>query len=351
MDKTPKVSLIVPVRNSAKEILPFFDCLSRETFKDFQVLFSYGTSNDGTQEILLNAIKSHPEIRCSFHDCALIPVGPSKNYWLDSSLEQSDYDIFLDIDDRPKPDYLTKLVEAAPKADLIQCGFSRIEDKTGRLISEDQIHNPIDLQDIFSNPGLVYIHTATWNKLFKRSLIGDDVRFPDGRKFEDLVFVMEYLAHCQSIHSINEPLYDYVVATNTRSAMRTKEELRSSNSDVQNSLLALRSFYLLHRPEAVQNGFLDALVFLRYGIGFTTRMCLSHQEKRSVIIKNSRLFLDQNFPQWRTSKILGWSSSHHFGAKTWFVRWCRRLYKAHCFGLFVFCYRLFTRVFHKDIKP
>jgi glycosyltransferase involved in cell wall biosynthesis len=351
MEKKPLVSVVIPVRNSETEIEPFLRSMEEQTFKDFQLLFSYGTSKDGTLDSLKKGLEAHSNLKADIHDCGLLPLGPSKNYWLDRPEEQSPFFCFIDIDDRPEANFLAKLISFSSKGDLIQCGFTRIDKKTGKEISKDQIHNEPYREDIFNDPSLIYTHTATWNKLFKRSLIGDDVRFPSGKKFEDLVFVMEYLAKSNSIYSINEPLYRYIVSSDTRSSMKDKEQLQQSDRDVQDSLLLLRAFYEKNKPEAITNGFLDALVFLRYGIGFTTRMCLSGQEKQHHIIKSSRSYLDQHFPSWRKTPFLSWRASHRFGKKTWFVRWCRRLYKCHCFGVFVLCYLIFTHLFRKDIKP
>ena len=346
-----RVSLVVPLRNAAGDIDSFFTALNQQTFQDFQVLFSYGTSDDGTLEKLKEAMASHPNITSDYHDCGSLSLGEAKNYWLDQKEKETEYYCFLDIDDRPHPDFLTKLMSFVAQADLVQCGFSRIEEGTGKLISQDQIHNVPYAKDLFSDPSLIYIHTATWNKLFRRDLIGEDIRFPSGKKFEDLVFVISYLARCHNVVSINESLYDYLVAKESRSSMKDPSSLEKSNADVQTSLLLLKDFYKKNKPEAIDNGFLDALVFMRYGIGFTTRMCLSKQKKSHLIIRESKQFLDSEFPNWRKTSFLSWKKSHRFGRKTWFVRWCRRLYKVNCFSLFVLCYKIYTGVLHKDIKP
>ena len=71
--------------------------------------------------------------------------------------------------------------------------------------------------------------------------------------------------------------------------MKDPSSLEKSNADVQTSLLLLKDFYKKNKPDAIDNGFLDALVFMRYGIGFTTRMCLSKQKNSHLIIRESKI--------------------------------------------------------------
>lgn len=353
MKNNNKITLVVPIRNCVNVLDAFFACLKKQTFSDFSVCFSLGTSIDGTKE-KLDAIKLfESSIDFVVQDVGLLSVGESKNYWLSSNRVSSKYIVFVDADDYLYPTYLQELIDNAEKtnADLVQCGFERVESESGKRISTDQVSNPKMITDVFRYPGIVYIHTATWNKLFRMSLIDENVRFHDGKKFEDLHFVISYLAKCHTISSINKPLYRYYVSKNSLSSIKSKEVLLANNEEVKQTCLSLKRTFSTLNPKAFETGFLDALIFLRYGIGFTTRMCLSGHGNRKLILRESKSFLDKEFPLWRNNWFFQRKNAKQIGKKSLFVLWCVGLYKRNNFGLFVSAYKIYTTTFHKDIKP
>ena len=95
---------------------------------------------------------------------------------------------------------------------------------------------------------------------------------------------------------------------------------------------------------------LEASVFVRFGIGMTTRTCLCDSKEKKKIIKESRQFLDIFFTGWRKNKLLSFFECAKRGVKTLLIWRCRFLYKINCFNIFVFDYSLFTKLFKKDIK-
>ena len=352
-DRRGLVDIIVPIRNASSFLDSFFGSLEKQTTQNFNVFVSYGTSDDGTLN-WLNEYKKIAKFNLIIEDLKDMGVGEAKNYWLDSDKLKAPYIVIIDVDDYLEPTFIEKLLNAeeSTKADLVQCGFRRFNADNGKTISFDMVHNKEELTgDIFKDPGLVYTHTATWNKLYKKELIGSDIRFGNGRKFEDLVFVLEYLSRCHTIKYVNEPLYNYRISKLSRSSMNDVDEVNSSNHDVQEELKSLKEFYLKNNKEAIDNGFLSAIVFMRYGIGFTTRMALSGHAKWGRCAKDSKRFLDDNFPLWRTTPFFKGKNARKFSKKTIFVRWCRHLYKMNMFPLFVLCYSLFTSITGKDIKP
>lgn len=348
------IAVIVPARNCVPFIGPFFTAIKNQTFKDFSLYISCPTSTDNTLELIQKTVEENPDLHCVVKDVKNDTVGQAKNYWLDHGNLSEEYLAFIDIDDIPEPNFLEKLHQKAVEshADLISCGFRRYSSITGKTIAIEQVSNSDLIEgDLFNAPGLIFLHTANWNKLFRRSLVGQDVRFGEGSRFEDVVFVMNYLAKCSTFASVNEPLYNYRIGTNTLSSIPSKENLISSNSDAQNAMLSVREFYKKNKPDAYNNGFVDAVAFVRYGIGFTTRMCMSGQGKTRQIIRQSKLFLDHEFPQWRTTPYLSHRKMKKFQKKTIYISWCHHLYKRHLFPTFLICYFLFVKITGKEIKP
>lgn len=349
-----EIDIIIPIYNRRSFIAPFFETIKAQTYSNFKLFFACGESQDDTDEELQKTIRCNPSISISCAKVGRASVGQLRNYWLDSDELTGDYVAFLDVDDSFSPFLLEKMANKAEEdnADLVQCAFIRSNPKTGKTISIDMAHNPATP---ISNPldytNIVFIHTGVPAKLFRRSMIKKDIRFGDSHRFEDVAFVAKFLAIARTVTFINEPLYTYVVSNSSLSIFASQKAVEKELKDAQKILIDLKAYYQETNPKALQDGFLDSLAFLRYGIGLTTRACLSGYVKRCKTIKETSLFLNTNFPQWKTSKYLSKKNTKQLGEKAHFVQWCKHLYRIHCFGLFVFDYSIYTRVFRKDIKP
>lgn len=352
--KEKQIDVLVPVFNRGEFVHPFIELLKKQSFKNFALYFACGESQDDTDEQLTKAVQENPEIVIKVAKVGAHSIGRLRNYWLDSGELQGEYVAYLDIDDQFDPEFLQRLYRSAEEnhSDVVQCAFKRIDPKTGKTISIDMAHNPEKpLQNPLEWTNIVFLHTGAPAKLFRRSILTNEVRFADEHRFEDVAFVLRALAIAHSISFVNEPLYYYTISQSSVSTFVSKEAVDNELKDAQNILLGLKDFYVQRQPQVYREGFVDALAFLRYGIGLTTRACLSGYVRRHKTIKSSKLFLDSHFPLWRSSQYLARKNTKSFGRKTGFVQWCRFLYRCDSFGLFVFAYDAYTRLLRKDIKP
>lgn len=349
-----EIDIIVPVYNRASYVASFIAMVQAQTYKNLKVYFACGESQDDTDKEIQKVIQNNPSLPIFAYQAGSSSVGKLRNYWLDSSELQGDYVAFLDIDDAFEPTLLQAMADKAEQdqADLVQCAFVRTDRKTKKIISTDMAHNPTTaIKNPMDYTNIVFIHTGVPAKLFRRSIIGDDVRFGDSHRFEDVGFVARFLAKAKTVSFINNPLYDYIISNESVSSFVSKEAVEQELSDARKILLQLKDYYVKVNPKASQDGFVDSLAFLRYGIGLTTRACLSKFVNRRQTIKESETFLNTYFPLWKTSRYLDRKNTKHFGKKAYFVQWCKHLYRIHNFGLFVLNYSVYTKVFKKDIKP
>lgn len=349
-----EIDILVPVYNRASYVAPFIDLIKAQTYKNLKVYFACGESQDKTDEEIQQAIKANPSLPIFYAQIGRSSIGKLRNYWLDSGKLEGEYIAFLDIDDSFDPSLLQTMIDKAEKdqADLVQCAFVRTNRKTKKVISTDMAHNPTTpIGNPMEYTNIVFLHTGVPAKLFRRSVIGDDVRFGDSHRFEDLAFVAKFLAKAKAVSFINEPLYHYIISNESVSAFGSEAAVKQELSDARRILVELKDFYSKTNPKAYEDGFVDSLAFLRYGIGLTTRACLSKYVKSHKVIKESEQFLNQNFPRWKTSRYLMRKNTKRFGKKAEFVQWCKHLYQIHCFGLFVVNYSVYTKIFKTDIKP
>jgi hypothetical protein len=182
--------------------------------------------------------------------------------------------------------------------------------------------------------------------LIKTSLIGD-ARFVHKGGGEDLMFFLKLLPKTNKIAFLNEPLYIYKVNPGSKAAGTDTKML----DEAKNGYLETRDFYFAHGEKYI--GFLpllDTFVFIRLGIGLTTRVCLTKRHGFHPIIRDSKLFMNSYFPGWKKSRFLSFRVSRRHGIKSLMIWACRCCYKCGTFGLFVTCYRLYTKMTKKDIK-
>ena len=65
-----------------------------------------------------------------------------------------------------------------------------------------------------------WVFIPVWNKLYKRSL-WDDIRFPEGKRYEDEAIFHHIIKRCNKIALLLEPLYHYLI--NPKGFMASQE--------------------------------------------------------------------------------------------------------------------------------
>ena len=110
-NKTPKVSVVVPVYNAEKTIGQALECLTKQTLKDIEIICINDGSKDKSLKILKQWAKKHDNIR--IYSQKNKGAGAARNRGLD--LANGKYIIFLDADDLFKYNMLEKLYTKAEK--------------------------------------------------------------------------------------------------------------------------------------------------------------------------------------------------------------------------------------------
>ena len=190
-----RLSIIVPVYNAEKYLRTCLDSLVSQTVTDYEIILVNDGSKDGSGVILEEYRETHPDL------IRIITVengGQARARNLALEEAQGDYIGFTDSDDAAHPDMFQKLCDAAMhvNADIAVCDCWRVG-------PEGKAYQPARTEEkSISASGPV------WNKIFRREIIGD-IRFPEGRWYEDLAFSAKLLAKANRIVFVQEALYDY----------------------------------------------------------------------------------------------------------------------------------------------
>lgn len=205
-----KYSIIVPVYNSESVISDTLDRLLDYPNLDYEVIAVNDGSTDNTLAVLTQKQLTHKKLKVINQD----NMGPSgaRNTGLQSAT--GEWILFVDADDDLNMAIFDFLESYDENFDLLIFNY---------LIAIKDSTSPKKMTFEHKNYGLknsellnLYLDgflNTLWNKVYKRSIIYEHlVSFdPDMRMGEDLLFNLEYLKYCKTIHFINKPFYTYTM--------------------------------------------------------------------------------------------------------------------------------------------
>ena len=204
----PLVSIVVPAYNVEPFLPSCVESVLAQTMPDWELLLVDDGSSDGTGEIIREYEKRDKRVHGIFQTNA--GAAAARNRALDAAT--GEYVAFLDSDDRYKPAMLESLLDAEERenADVAACGAEVFPENGGETellpIREQILLGPEAVTEYFlrGEQGLYCV----WNKLFRRSLIGD-IRFSPYTRGEDALFNAKVLQKCGKYVGIGPCLYDY----------------------------------------------------------------------------------------------------------------------------------------------
>ena len=206
-----KVSIIVPVYNVEKYLSRCLDSILNQTFTDFEVILVNDCSPDNSGAICDEYAKKDNRIKV-IHRGKNGGASASRNMGLEAS--GGEYISFVDSDDYVIPKYLETLVWQLETndADVVQCGFCEVVNDVMSDITQQHICETYTKEQAY---GLLYgngsankLNFILWNKLFRKSLV-KDVKFVEGLRCEDVIYVSESIAGANKIVYNSEQMYYY----------------------------------------------------------------------------------------------------------------------------------------------
>lgn len=224
------VSVIVPVYNAEKFLKRSIESVINQSYKNFELILVNDGSVDRSEAICRQYALTDRRIRVVSQK----NKGPAaaRNAGIRNAV--GDFVFFLDADDFIENKTLEVLIakynEYQP--DLVMSNFCKLE-SSGKIVNQNVTFAPdgepfTDKIKILSKTDIVeyvrhslkhpsnHLISYCWARLYKLSVIKNNniVAKEDMRLFEDFVFNLEYLKHCDKIVFVNEPLYAYTRPNN-----------------------------------------------------------------------------------------------------------------------------------------
>ena len=258
-NRTPRVSVIMPVYNNGDYIRETLDSLRNQTFTDFEVICIDDESSDNSGKIIQEYVTSDPRFHYFFQEnCG---AGCARNNGMRQA--KGEYISFLDGDDLYDPNCLKRMVEALDKteADVCICERETFNTKNGRIVYKGNKYSKFDEDRLYHTQELAgsffqLITVFCWDKMFRHVFLqAHPYEFQNLQHCNDVSFVCSSIAAAQTLCFVKKCLVRYRVGTGSS----------TQDKAVKHPLCAMEAFgkarenvYLLHEGDAEWQKSIDA---------------------------------------------------------------------------------------------
>lgn len=219
--KKMKLSIIVPVYNVENTLKRCVRSILCQDFNDFELLLIDDGSTDNSGFLADTIAEKDNRIKVYHKENG--GLSDARNYGIERAL--GEYITFIDSDDEIKDGTLLPLMsilEKNPEYDIIEYPVLGNPGCNDEYIFQPGKNEYRDSLDWLSEYGLE--HCWAWNKIYKRYLF-DEIRFPLGKKYEDVYIIGELLKRKPFIATSNKGLYLYYKNNNGITSKETKDGL------------------------------------------------------------------------------------------------------------------------------
>lgn len=209
--ENPLVSIIVPVYNVKYYLAKCINSIIGQTYTNLEIILVDDGSSDGSEKICDEYEKVDNRILV-IHKINE-GVSAARNIGLDYA--RGEYIAFVDSDDYIASDMIQTLLSRikTDNSDMACCNYLQVTEDA-KLINETQ-QLPLRDENISSNAAMQCFilwggyYVTPWNKLYK-SQIFKTLRFPVGKRYEDLYIIFQIVTQCKRISHISKTLYFYL---------------------------------------------------------------------------------------------------------------------------------------------
>lgn len=299
-----KVSVIIPVYNAAKYIGRCLDSISKQSYKNLELLFVDDCGTDESITIIERFITNNQE-----YDAKILKhnfnrgVAAARNTALDAAT--GDYIYSIDADDYIDPNTITEMVMAAEGtgADIVGIEWMLTFEKNGRHMVQPDIKTGTEM---FRKMCRGVMRWNLWLFMIRRSHIEDNqFRFKEGMNMgEDMMMMMKLSLSTQRVTIIHQPLYHYVNVSTSVSKVWSGSLIAQINSNVNEI------------EEYVDDNFKQEIAFLKLNQKLPLLISANQQdyetwtqwfpEANEYIFKNVELPLRTKLIQYAASKGHFW---------------------------------------------
>jgi len=193
---TEKISVIVPLYNSASVIEKCVNSVINQTYTNIEVVLVDDGSTDNSSEICVSFQDGDSRVKCFRKENG--GVSSARNFGL--QMATGSWVTFLDSDDFIEKDFLANLMQKSD-TEMMVGGFKRFGDKHDEIIPLEQYVNvKKDLGTLWNKTVEKFIYWYPWGKIYKLDIIKkNNLQFNEQMFYsEDFCFLLSYLGCIES---------------------------------------------------------------------------------------------------------------------------------------------------------
>lgn len=236
-----KLSIVIPVYQVENTLERCIKSVTEQTFTDIEVILVDDGSPDHCPELCEEWARHDKRIRV-IHK-ANGGLSSARNAGID--MARGDYITFVDSDDFLDINTYEQVMPLACQNDIVEYAiyWHYGSDEQQFLIFDDCLY---DKMEEYWLSAQAYTHTYACNKIFRRTLF-DDIRFPEGRVFEDVATLPLLLQKARTVITTHLGCYYYCMNKSGITVNASGQELLML---LENHLQAMRywtdDIYYMH---------------------------------------------------------------------------------------------------------
>ena len=263
----PKISIIVPVYNAEKYLDRCLAALINQTFKEIEILCINDGSTDGSLGILNRYQKQDNRVRVFSQKNA----GPARARNVGLKNMRGEYLMFCDADDWYEPTMCEELYNTMIEhhVDCAQVKTNwydyNLQNKTVSWLDKLKMgYSEVDTK-IKSQ-----IDVYLWNKIFKKDIVVNyNIKFPEGHKSDDNLFIYKYFAVISTMYFIDKKLYDHFDRENSIIDLLYSQDV-IKYIDLEDKIFILSDFYKFIKEKAILKDNLEYFKFKLFDVLLVT---------------------------------------------------------------------------------
>lgn len=243
-----KVTIVVPVYNTEKELRDTLDSLINQTYTDIEILIINDGSTDNSERIIYEYKEKTDKI--AYIKKENTGIADTRNLGIEHAT--GDYILYVDSDDYISVDLIEKLSQymeqnieiikfKLQRVDEDQTILEKIEGETFDKISGQEAFNKLYCTDVLLDSPCVYLYKRDY-------LLKNNFRFKVGTYHEDFGLIPLIVVKADSVVSIDYYGYYYVQRSNSitrnENYEKTLKRMRDSLIHYDNMLQQIKTYNL-----------------------------------------------------------------------------------------------------------
>ena len=312
-----KVSIIVPIYNAEKYLEECIESVTKQTYKDLQIILVNDGSKDKSWELCKKLKNSDSRIVIATQSNAGVSV--ARNKGLD--LADGKWIMFVDPDDVLSKTIVEDLLtQVSAEIDIIACGCYGFDGsyrkkdsffKGNRIFKANKDDLYLQLMDASHGQGNDFVTAigVPWGKIYRHNFIKKcNLRFdPKLRRMQDNIFNMYAFYYAREIFYLDKPLYFYRLDHITDYNKRHQKDMLKIFKPVVDARTTAISTLGLNKDPQIYKFYLQETAGFFFGIVNSLILTNKRFEKEVKQLKNNTnfniLFKNQNIKKIKDKKM------------------------------------------------